>query len=257
MAGQKHTRKRVNGNVLDGEGFLRRIDDVATWKRGGQRAPHKPLLLLLALGRLQSGCREVAFKECRPLLTRLLREFGPSRRTHHPEYPFWRLQADGLWVVSSTGTLPRRASNTDPTAQALLRANAVGAFPREIEALLGHTPGLFVRAAEQLLEKHFADSLHSDIRNAVGLSIEHGDVPSRRRDPAFRRDVLCAYRYACAVCGFSLRLEDTTIGLDAAHIKWRQAYGPDTATNGLALCAIHHKLFDLGAFTLVSATFFL
>ena len=40
-----------------------------------------------------------------------------------------------------------------------------------------------------------------------------------------------------------------TVGLDAAHIEWHQAGGPDTEPNGLALCSLHHKLFDLGAFT--------
>jgi len=37
--------------------------------------------------------------------------------------------------------------------------------------------------------------------------------------------------------------------LEAAHIKWHQAGGPATETNGLALCTMHHKLFDRGAFT--------
>ena len=30
--------------------FLRSLDRLNTWRRRGQRAPHKPLLLLLALG---------------------------------------------------------------------------------------------------------------------------------------------------------------------------------------------------------------
>jgi len=41
------------------------------------------------------------------------------------------------------------------------------------------------------------------------------------------------------------------LGLEAAHIKWFQARGPDVAHNGLALCSLHHKIFDLGAFTVL------
>jgi putative restriction endonuclease len=41
------------------------------------------------------------------------------------------------------------------------------------------------------------------------------------------------------------------VGLEAAHIKWFQAGGPDVEPNGLALCALHHKLLDLGAFTVL------
>jgi putative restriction endonuclease len=34
------------------------------------------------------------------------------------------------------------------------------------------------------------------------------------------------------------------------YIRWHQAGGPDQESNGLALCVLHHKIFDLGAFTL-------
>ena len=40
------------------------------------------------------------------------------------------------------------------------------------------------------------------------------------------------------------------IGLNAAHIKWHQANGPDTVDNGVTLCSLHHKLFDRGVFTI-------
>jgi len=232
------------------EDFLSRVQSVAVWKRGQERAPHKPLFLLYALGQFGAGHTHISFQECRQDLVKLLKEFGPSRQTYHPEYPFWRLQSDGLWVVRAAGPLPRRASNSDPTAKALTDLNAVGEFPSDTQRVLQRNKSLVLKAAQLLLENHFADSLHADIRNAVGLSPDNRLQGKAHRDPSFRRRVLQSYRYACAVCGFSLRLEDTTIGLDAAHIKWRQAKGPDVASNGLALCAIHHKLFDLGAFTL-------
>jgi putative restriction endonuclease len=61
--------------------------------------------------------------------------------------------------------------------------------------------------------------------------------------------VLRAYEYRCAVCGFDVRLGSVSIALDAAHIRWHQAGGPDVESNGLALCVLHHKTFDIGAFT--------
>ena len=72
----------------------------------------------------------------------------------------------------------------------------------------------------------------------------------QRVDPEFREKVLRAYEYKCAVCGFDVRLDHYPIALEAAHIKWHQAGGPDVEVNGLALCALHHKLFDREAFTL-------
>ncbi len=41
----------------------------------------------------------------------------------------------------------------------------------------------------------------------------------------------------------------TSVALEAAHIRWHQANGSDEETNGLALCVLHHEMFDRGAFT--------
>ena len=66
----------------------------------------------------------------------------------------------------------------------------------------------------------------------------------------FRNKILTAYEYRCSICSFDVRLGTTPLGLEAAHIKWHQAGGPDVESNGLALCSIHHKMFDRGAFTI-------
>ena len=102
---------------------------------------------------------------------------------------------------------------------------------------------------------HFPESIRQDVLDAVGLSLEPTyvqgcDPAARRRNPAFRDKVLLAYEYRCCVCGHDLRLKQQVIGLEAAHIKWFQAGGPDIEQNGLALCPLHHKVFDLGAFTI-------
>jgi putative restriction endonuclease len=34
--------------------------------------------------------------------------------------------------------------------------------------------------------------------------------------------------------------------VDAAHVRWWAFDGPNTLDNGLALCTLHHKLFDIG-----------
>jgi putative restriction endonuclease len=42
-------------------------------------------------------------------------------------------------------------------------------------------------------------------------------------------------------------MDTSDLALEAAHIKWHQAGGPNEIKNGLALCAIHHKALDRGA----------
>lgn len=59
--------------------------------------------------------------------------------------------------------------------------------------------------------------------------------------------MLQAWDRQCAFCGYDGQLAGATAGLDAAHVRWFSFGGPDDLDNGLALCTLHHKLFDLGA----------
>jgi putative restriction endonuclease len=231
------------------------FDRLNVWSRGDQRAPHKPLLVLYALGRRSRGdTGDISFSDVDRDLTPLLKEFGPPRQSYHPEYPFWRLQTDGVWAVTAAGAMKARQANSDPPRGELLAHDARGAFSADVQAALRADPGLVTEVAARLLENHFPESLHPDILAAVGLSLAPALAPAvaaaRKRDPTFRARVLTAYEYRCAVCGFDVRLNSVSVTLDAAHIRWHQAGGPDEECNGLALCVLHHKLFDLGAFTL-------
>jgi putative restriction endonuclease len=232
---------------MDQHTLLSRFDALNTWKQGDQRAPHKPLLVLYALGRWQQGKQEVTFAEAEPELAALLREFGPPRRSDHPEQPFWRLQRDGVWTVQAPADLPLKKGDAIPRVTAMRSPEVRGGFSPEVRAALTADPELVARIATRILEQHFPESIHQDILNAVGLTLE--TVGRKKRDPAFRNRVLKAYEYRCAVCGFDVRLGTVSIALDAAHIRWHQAGGPDVENNGLALCVLHHKTFDLGAFT--------
>ena len=228
---------------------LERFDAINVWKQGEQRAPHKPLLILYALGKWQHGAREVTFLEAEPVLTELLQRFGPRRKSDHPEQPFWRLQNDGVWVVQSPSPLPLKTGDTIPRVGALRAPEVLAGFTPDVQIALTANPQLVPQIATGILNEHFPESYHEDILDAVGLTLESGISLKRKRDPKFRDRVLKAYEYRCAVCGFDVRLGSVSIALDAAHIRWHQAGGPDTEVNGLALCVLHHKVFDLGAFT--------
>jgi putative restriction endonuclease len=235
---------------MTSESVIDQFDRLNVWSRGDQRAPHKPLLVLYALARWRRGeTADIPFKDVGADLTVLLKEFGPPRQSHHPEYPFWRLQNDGVWAVHAAGPLTPRESSTDAKKSDLLAKDATGGFSPEVRAALQADPMLVTQIAARLLENHFPESIHPDILAAVGLTLGQEKAASRKRDPQFRQRVLVAYEYRCAVCGFDVRLGSVSIALDAAHIRWFQAGGPDEESNGLALCVLHHKTFDLGAFT--------
>lgn len=69
----------------------------------------------------------------------------------------------------------------------------------------------------------------------------------------WRASVLQAWDRQCASCGSDGQIGGATIGVDAAHGRWFAFDGPDSVDNGLALCTLHHKLFDLGAVGLTAS----
>jgi putative restriction endonuclease len=233
---------------MGSEAILKRFDELSVWKQGDQRAPHKPLLILYALGRWQRGQTDVWFREAEPDLSALLREFRPPRKSDHPEQPWWRLQRDGVWTVHAPAGLALKTGDDIPRVTALRSHDVRAKFSPDVQAALAAYPGLIAAVASRILERHFPKSLHQDILNAVGLTLDTS-VTRRKRAPTFRQRVLKAYECRCALCGFDVRLGTVSIDLDAAHIRWHQAGGPETENNGFALCVLHHKTFDLGAFT--------
>jgi len=227
------------------------FDKMTMWKRGGQRAPHKPLLILLALSYcIQDKERLISFSNIDKKLRQLLIEFGPTRKSYHPEYPFWRLQSDGLWELTNAENVTFREGNSDAKKGDLIKFNVHGGFTKEIHDFLISNKDQIPEIASAILERNFPPSIHEDILQAVGLDLEFKEEKTINRDPYFRDKVLNAYEYQCAVCGFNIRVGNSLVALEAAHIKWHQAGGPDSEDNGVALCALHHKLFDRGAFTL-------
>ena len=227
-----------------------RFRKLQIWSANGQRAPHKPLLVLWGIGRLLGGKeRLVSYREADQELAKLIRSFGPHRKTLHTEYPFWRLQNDDVWEIRDANQV-KLGPGGDAHRSSLLQQDIHGGFPRAVQTALQTNEEIAEEIARELVESHFPWTLHDEILRATG--IDTGSVHSRRRrrDSGFREAVLAAYGHRCAVCDFAVRLNDSPVALDAAHIKWHRARGPDHIRNGIALCALHHRLFDKGAFTL-------
>lgn len=229
--------------------ILEKFESINVWKSGDIRAPHKPLLILLILGQYQQNKeRLISFADIENPLNELLYEFGPFRQSYHPEYPFWRLQGDEIWEIPNSTRIELNKSG-DPKKSDIIKFSIKGGLTQELYDQVMTDPGVFSTVVNSILESHFEYSLHEDILEAVGIDLAFSWQRKNNRDPKFREFVLRAYEYKCAVCGFDVKLRGQTVALEAAHIKWHQAGGPDIERNGIALCTLHHKLFDKGAFT--------
>ncbi len=239
------------------EGLMDALAGLRRAQVGSRRAPHKPLLVLWLLGRFASlGSTAVTYDEAEEPVSRLVNEFGPavasrSRARERAAMPFVHLERE-LWELRDRDGTPI-GSDVPERGGWLRTRGAHGRLRPHVEALLV-SPPVLASAARLLLEQHFTPSLEGLISAAVGLDFAALDdaateaSPRRRRArrAGFAEEVLRAYAYACAFCGFDGALGRDPVGLEAAHVRWHSQDGPDDLSNGVALCSLHHTLFDLG-----------
>jgi putative restriction endonuclease len=226
---------------------------------GQVRVPHKPLLLLWLFGRFATTASSSAsYHLAEEPVSRLINDFGPpvtspSSARQRAAMPFVHLERE-LWDLrDATG------KEIDPDVPErrgwLLDHGAVGRLRSSVEHLISD-PKTLAAAARLLLDLHFTPILADLICAAVDLDVPTLDVAGsggaaqvariRPRRRGFAEEVLRAYAYQCAMCGFDGALGRYPVGLEAAHVRWHSQEGPDHVANALALCALHHALFDLG-----------
>lgn len=255
--------KAMTMDVRDGDESSKLLAQLASLRQhqhNGHRSPHKPLLVLLALGRLTvTGSSELPWSVAEVALADLIAEFGqPSRtgRAQSAAYPFTRLRADGVWVLDADVEMD--------LVRPLTEHHVTGRLVSPLEAAFRGDPALIRSVARDLVASNFPDTVAPDVLEAVGLDPawvlgaadalpDAGRMTAKRlRDPSWRSAVLQAWDRQCAFCGYDGQLAGASIGVEAAHVRWFAFDGPDTFDNGLALCVLHHKLFDIGVLGLDS-----
>jgi putative restriction endonuclease len=234
--------------------FLARLGSINVYKRGEQRAPHKPLYLLLLLSRLQQKHPRLArFAEIRAKLNDALRLFAPRVANVNAHYPFWRLQNDNLAEVFYQGELIIRKGNDDPTATSLISNGAQGGLRNEDFDLLNGSMDLQSLVAHKILDAHFPQVIHGDIVNFFGLRLNTPHRHDYSSYSDFASAVISAYSGRCAISSISISCQGKPAGLDATHICWPQIGGNDAVANGIAMTSLHSRLFHLGLFTINSS----
>lgn len=227
---------------------LERLCALRQHQQDGKRSPHKPLLVLLALGRLSAtGSSSLRWESTVDPLAELISEFGPPSLTGKRQsaaYPFTRLRTDGVWELDHDVPMDR--------VTPLDENGVTGRLSSALETALADRTALH-SAARAVAESEFPPSLVPDVLTAVGLQpdIVYGPPVQiddrRKRSVNWPGRVLLAWDRRCSFCGFDGQLGSGVVGIEAAHIRWFNFDGPDELDNGLALCSLHHKLFDRGA----------
>jgi putative restriction endonuclease len=262
VAGGSKYYKPLRYVVVEAERRMTRtglIEILSTLRQAqvdGKRAPHKPLLLLWLFGQFaNTGSAEASYAEAAGPVSALINDFGPpvsnpAVANHRAAMPFVHLERN-LWDLRD-----RNGLEIGPAAPErgrwLLDQGAVGQLRPEVSQLLSDGATL-AQAARLLLDQHFTPLLSDMILSAVDLELGPLEAPlitpptlRRRRLSGFAEVVLSAYGYQCAMCGFDGRLGRNPVAIEAAHVRWHSWDGPDELANAVALCSLHHALFDYG-----------
>ncbi|MGW4382978.1 phosphorothioated DNA-binding restriction endonuclease [Kitasatospora sp. NPDC004531] len=216
---------------------------------GGGKAPHKPLLLLRLIGELAAGrTSETTFEDVAEPLGALIAQYAPSGRDAPQDraaMPFVRLEAE-LWETTDRWSRPLPL---DANGDRLIELGARGRLRPDVERLLLE-PAVRSAAITLLLTEAAPSGLEQAVHQLNHPRQEERyrttTTTRRVRDSRFAKAVLELYRHACAFCRFGGRLGGVPVGVEAAHVHAHGQGGPDVVQNGLALCALHHALFDCG-----------
>ena len=207
--------------------LLQKFDNLTLWQRGDERAPHKPLLVLWAIGRcLRGESRLVEYDVIHTALRSLLKDFGHPRKNYKPQEPFWRLQKDHIWEVPEAHLVPEQ-SNGSVSPSTLRQLNILGGFPVALYDTFRRDPSLAHTVALRLVDAHFPHTMRAAVLEATlgnyvldeqtptssQIGLEHSPILSsalsrRQRNPKFRKSILGHYDYRCAVCGYSFQFPD-------------------------------------------------
>ncbi len=241
------------------ESFISWYESLRLNIHKGSTANHKPITVLFALRNILQEKRWVEYQRDREELENLIQIFSNFLKKPNCLHPLWRLKNDSSNLKVWT-TLPdqmeENISGDIKVSQALqlnLKTGFTDTFYKEFSNNLGAVQYLI----KEITESTFPETLHTLLYESLGIFdleaipssqvVQGHKIRQPKRDPNFPKKIMSLYDNRCAFCGLKINLvNNTSISLEAAHIKWKARGGECTESNGLSLCPTHHTTFDRG-----------
>ena len=246
------------------------------------RAPYKPFLLLAIMDLIAQGIIQTNFIEFNADLMDIFDLYWNNivgrEKNSNPVLPFFHLHQEGFWhLVPVPGKEQVLADIPQIRSIGPLRQLVLGATLDDtlFEMLLNEETRNDLRRA--LIETYFAPEVRPKLVELGQISAESFQYSLKLRERskerfrlnlkgpreeqeryhtisrsmAFRRVVVKAYDFTCAMCQIRVFTPEGHTAVVAAHIvPWNECHNDDPR-NGMALCGLHHWVFDQG---LISVT---
>jgi putative restriction endonuclease len=237
-------------------GKLANLNAARTEARG--IAPHKPLMLLTVIDLIESGDIPDGWVKYDVRLVSRFRDYWElvrERQQNAPDIPmpFHALGGDKVWERFNADGLPSLAKATtrlchlDPELFACLQDRDFRRKARETLVSIYFLP------REQIM---LCDRLGLPVPDTAAIAALQQDAAEYKasqkkgRDSRFKSDVLGGYYFTCALTGYRLDTDTSSI-VQAAHIHQHSLSGNDDSRNGLALTPDAHWMFDAGLWTAI------
>ncbi len=255
------------------ENYYKRFRHLHCNVNKGNRAPHKPIMLLSVLWQIEAG---QIVENVLELNNNLVYSFnahwdvlvGSDSWLQRPANPFYFLGYEGFWKLhlKDGGPLPKDVIGDNPT---IARLNRVGAFATLNDDLWCIVQGVserdYLRAA--LLHEYFNISLQQLIQSlptnlkvaALKRYLEQDfDLFKYRRvaEPSndtyfiskwvFDDAIRSLYMDRCAICSMSAEMPNGDSISNPVHILPVDYYHNQDPRNGINLCANHAFVFRHG-----------
>lgn len=255
--------------------YIKKFTHLKRATSKGEKAPHKPILLLSVLRLIETGLINDNRIYISPELVAAFKDYwqllitGVNFTTNF-SLPFYHLRSEGFWHLH---TYPGKEilltrSNSIKSFGHLKKAVWFASFDEALFALLRNAQDRAI-LQQTLLQTYFPKAASSTIEKEGGLSNEIEKQILNEPAAIYRQQIAAAdeeevfirsgifkklvpsvYNYTCCISGMQITSAYNIQMIDACHIVPFSLSHDDTIVNGIPLCPNLHRAFDRGLITI-------
>ena len=255
--------------------YLHKFSHLKTAKVKGDRAPHKPILLLSVIQNIETNDITTNHIYITPTLVATFKDLW-SVLVDNPTFtanfslPFYHLKSEGFWHLH---THPGKeilltSSHSIKSFANLQDAVWYASFDEELFSFLINST---TREAlkQTLLKTYFKDGNNNNLltESPILYTIQQqilNEAPALYqkqiavadeedifiRNGVFKKTIPTIYNHTCCISGMQIISTHNIQMIDACHIVPFSISHDDTITNGISLCPNMHRAFDRGLLSL-------
>jgi len=184
---------------------IKKFKNIRVYQENGNPSLHKPVLLLIALNQCDKGENRLCqFSELDELFNEIFAKFSLDGKAVNSHYPFGKLENDGIWEVSGSGSL-KRTSVGHLFKKELIDEHVVGGFTEEVYNALILDKTLIHQLTDYFLKAYIPEELRGGFCGFLDIHKINNKVQETRKKE--KMALLNNYKFAVSRWWLSQGLE--------------------------------------------------